>query len=444
MHHSRRRRLAQAVAVLSLAWAGFGLTASEVHAQAWLEDRERTEGPGIRLGDLELHPGIGAEIGYDSNVFYSDSNEQSSAILRVTPHLMLSTLGPQRRGEGEREGNPPSVEFRGGLSASLYHYFATSAKTNVGGDLDLRLIIMPERPFQLTLFENFGRTIRPFTEAGAIDANYGRINNNAGIRADFGTRGQIFKGWLGYAFGVDLYEGASFDFANALDHHITAGTAWKFFPNTAFLYDFDLHFTNYPNEDTTPGRPLLTDQIRLRSRVGLNGAFTTTFSALAMVGYAAGFYSEGSEYDDIVGQLELRFQFTPTSRFALGYDRDFQRSAIGSFYRHDRGYANLQVLFGSVFLLGVEGGVGLYDFGAVAAEDLMPLGTAGYDRSDVRANVKLFAEYRVADWLGFNATGEYTGDFTDFQYDRIVGMTTTIDPAEYSKFEAWFGVRAFY
>ena len=34
-------------------------------AQAWLEDRENTEGPGIKLGEsLVLHLGLGVEGGY--------------------------------------------------------------------------------------------------------------------------------------------------------------------------------------------------------------------------------------------------------------------------------------------------------------------------------------------------------------------------------------------
>ena len=40
----------------------------------WLADRDSTQGPGFRVGDLELHPGIGVEVGYDSNLYYSDDN----------------------------------------------------------------------------------------------------------------------------------------------------------------------------------------------------------------------------------------------------------------------------------------------------------------------------------------------------------------------------------
>ena len=38
-----------------------------VGAQEWLKDRKVGEGPGYQAGDFEIHPGLGAEIGYESN-----------------------------------------------------------------------------------------------------------------------------------------------------------------------------------------------------------------------------------------------------------------------------------------------------------------------------------------------------------------------------------------
>src|ERR1700748_3250638 len=71
---------------------------SVAHAQAWLSDRRFQEGEGWRPGngDVELHPGIGAEVGYDSNWFersnktgYSNSAPnapvEDSGVLKVTP-----------------------------------------------------------------------------------------------------------------------------------------------------------------------------------------------------------------------------------------------------------------------------------------------------------------------------------------------------------------------
>ena len=114
---------------------------SLVEAQAWLDDRARTEGPGFRLGDLELHPGLGVEVGWDSNLYYSDDDAAlppvDTGILRATAHLMVSTRGQQRREEGEAGGAEgaaapqPTIAFRGGLSGSFYYFFADEDRTNM-------------------------------------------------------------------------------------------------------------------------------------------------------------------------------------------------------------------------------------------------------------------------------------------------------------------------
>src|SRR5436190_14311003 len=59
---------------------------STASAQGWLADRRYTEGTGIRAGDLELHPGIGGEIGYDSNWFLR-SHKEGPTIANGAPAL---------------------------------------------------------------------------------------------------------------------------------------------------------------------------------------------------------------------------------------------------------------------------------------------------------------------------------------------------------------------
>jgi len=438
-------------AVLGLAFgspdsvrAQAGFTRGE--APGWLEDRDRTEGRGIRLGQLELHPGIGVEGGYDNNVFFASADPQSSFLLRVTPHLYVSTLSEERRGQDDSEAEPgeqSSVQFRAGLSASYFQYFSSQARSNVGADADVRLTLGAGRPFSFTLFESFGRTVRPFTELGAANRNYARDQNNAGVELGFGTRGNVFRGTLSYDLGYDFFEGDSFQAATSLEHGIGAGWSWRFFPQTAFLYDLDVKLTSYPNESAEG--PLLSGNTRIRTRLGVNGALTQRFSLLAMVGYGVGLYQTGDDYESVVGQLELRFRLSPQVNLSLGYDRDFFRSFIGGFYLRDQGYAEFQLLGGGAFLLGLRGSVSSLSYGAALDASGDPLGAGGTsDRSDVRAAASVFAEYRASDWLGFNATLSYSGLFTDWEDTRTVSDVLFIDPASYDKVELWVGARAFY
>src|SRR5271154_1087685 len=72
----------------------------KAHAQMqpWLGGRRYGEGIGVRVGNLELHPGISGEAGYDSNYFLRAPEESPIAAyrLRVTPSISLETLGAQR------------------------------------------------------------------------------------------------------------------------------------------------------------------------------------------------------------------------------------------------------------------------------------------------------------------------------------------------------------
>lgn len=437
---------------------------SLVEAQAWLDDRTRTEGPGFRLGDFELHPGLGVELGYDSNVFYSDDDARfarvDSAILRATAHLLFSTRGQERRQEGEAGGGAenqqnaplPSVTFRGGLSGSFYHFFADSERTNMEVDASLALGILPGRPFSINIFEDFSRSIRPFSENSSPFASFGRIQNTAGLDLNLATTGEVLKITAGYRFGLDFFEANVFQYGNNFRHTITLNETFRFLPQTAVIHDTALVIQDYWTLDPT-APTLVNDGFLLRTRVGLNGAFTSSFSVLAMVGYAAGFYNSpptaatyDMEYESLVAQLEARWQISQQMRLVFGYDRDFQPSFIGNFYRRDRGYANFQTIIDRVFLIGVSAEVGGYEFGIIVQPDGATPAGSSLTRSDIRVIGSLFAEYRFTDWLGVNGTLRYTGSFTDFQYFVTDPMMPApiLDPAGYHKFEAWLGVRVFY
>src|SRR5258708_33130360 len=95
-------------------------------APQWLKDRRYNEGIGIRSGDLEVHPGIAGEVGYDSNWFQrsTDTNVANgppgapvvpSFVVRVTPSLYLSTISRQRR-EGDGVAANPAAAFCQGIN----------------------------------------------------------------------------------------------------------------------------------------------------------------------------------------------------------------------------------------------------------------------------------------------------------------------------------------
>lgn len=453
--------------MLSGRWLGPGATIATIvglsvaipsltQAQAWMADRQRTQGPGIRLGDFELHPGIGVEIGYDSNLYYSSDDggpttPVDSGILRATAHLNVSTRTEQRAEGGEAGGEaaatPRTITFVGGLSGSFYTFFADLDRTNMEVDANLALGIRPGGPFSLSITEQFGRSIRPFTENFTTTASYARIQNNAGVLANFATTGDVLKISLGYNFNLDFFEDQLFQYGNRFQHVISLRETFRFLPQTAIVHDTTVTVVDYFNESAV-APTLVNDSVAVRSRIGLNGAFTTDFSVLASVGYAAGFYNASGtyavNYESLVAQIEARWKISENSRLVFGYDRDFQSSFVGNYIQRDRGYAAFQTLIDRVFLLGVDASFGYHDFGAIVEPDgVTPVGTT-LEREDLRFIASIFAEYRFTDWLGVNATLRYTGNYTDYVYLPSGTAGTLIDPASFNKFEAWLGVRVFY
>ena len=174
-------------------------------APAWLQDRRYNEGVGIKTGDLELHPGIAGEAGYDSNWFLRSQNNgylnsspsspiQPAAVFRITPSLYLATLGPQRR-EGDLHAEPPSVRFRAGINGT-YREFISAGGTdasapnndvtrqrNLSVGSDARLEIAPERPFGAALLANYVRTVQPNSVTADPNLSF--------VRDDVGAGGEL-------------------------------------------------------------------------------------------------------------------------------------------------------------------------------------------------------------------------------------------------------------
>lgn len=433
----------------------------------WLADRDRTQGPGFRVGDFELHPGIGVEVGYDSNLYYTDDNPApgapwhrvDSGILRVTPHLLFSTLTGDRAG-GEGEGStsqaPPTVTFQGGISAAYYEFFADSNRRNLALDVGLRLTVLPQRPFGFSVYDTFSRQVRPFVENVNPGSGMARDVNNAGLQLNFQTDGGVLQVMAGYDFGLSLYEDGGFAYGNAFDHTMTLQENFRFLPQTALIQDNQVRYHDYLNAASASSPTRLGDSWTIRSRIGLNGAVTNNISITGMIGYAAGFFDTPSggtyvqNYDAPVGQLQLTWNITQGTRLSLGYDRDFQPAVLGNYASRDRGYASFSTTIGGSFLLGVDADAAYVDYGVIASPvgSTTPVGSnpdGSSTRSDVRVTAGIFAEYRFTDWLGINTTLRYMGDFTDWRYNVSVGtMGTILDPAGYNKFEAFLGVRVFY
>ena len=437
------------IAVLSLL-----AVTSRAAAQAWLADRERAEGRGIRLGNFELHPGIGSEVGYDSNVFLSNSdNEQDSMVLRVAPHIYLSTLSGERL-----QGEEPRYTLRFGANGSLRHYFATDAGTDMAVGQDLTFAWNASSIFRLELYDSFSRSIDPFTEPvspavpGGIqeDINYARDQLAAGLRLQLSSPGRLIKFGVGYRIEFDHFEDDRFASNRSRTHTISADDSWEFLPKTALFWNGNIQLHEYTSPFDAIGER--NDATLVNTKIGINGALTQRVGFTVAAGYSAGFFADDNDFENVLAQVELRWKPQENLLWALGYDRETRPSFQGNFANMDRVKTRLQGMFGGVVVLTANADLTFVDYGLDQQFQS--------ERNDVQLLTGLAGEYRIVDWFAITGQLGYLQNFTDFEYrlddpndndpplaggvdDPNGDDDPILDPAEYKRFEAWLGIRAF-
>jgi hypothetical protein len=485
-----KRGLAASTAVLALVLpraAAAQSTFTQPDAPQWLGDRRYNEGIGIREGDVELHPGIAGEAGYDSNWFLRSSNSGyansgpatppiPALTFRVTPSFYVSTLSPQRREGDSAAPEPPSVAFRAGVNATYREFIGLSnspvasqpvndisSQRNVSGAADARLDIAPQRPFGASLYANYARTIQP--NAADADPNQSFNRDDIGVGGEFNVQpGSGTLDWhFGYQFRDTLFEesdGSPYD--NTTNELYTRGR-WRFRPRTALIYDASFRFISYANQAQALAVGLV-NSAPVRARIGINGLVTDRFSLLGLVGWGASFYdttlSAQPQYDSVIGQAELKWFLSASpglaqssdvglalSSIAVGYNRDFANSYLGGYYGLDRGYVKFSYFFAGRALVSIEGGAGAVEYPTMLWGD----GSVRHSAfTDARVDGTFFGEYRLTDSFGINATVRYTANFSSASVlvaEPAAGAATPATAQEFdmswNRLEAFLGVRWF-
>lgn len=426
--------------VPSVAWA---------QTQPWLGDRRYTEGPGIQVGDFELHPGVAAEFGYDSNYFYrSDDEDPIGALrLRITPTFSVSTLGQQRREPGTP---PPWIQFRAGISATYDEFFPVSGgeagqeamkdNRNVGGKVDFNVDFAPGRVVFGSIHGGVTRNIEA-SNIGVQAESFNRVIPEGGAEIGFAPGGGLFDWRFGYNFTGTFFESSSFTNLNHFNHEFTTRGRWRFLPRSALTFDGRFGIINYSEDDATK-----TDSHPMRARVGYNGLITNSFAVLLMGGWGASFYEPKpqEDFDSFIGHAEVKWLITPSpstdpgsatlalSSLAAGFYRDFADSYIGTYEEINRGYVKFSYMFAGRFLLVVDGGVAAVVYPTIENLDVADGFTA------IRVDASVFGEYRFFDFFGVNANVRYDTNITDQTVTNTGGETEEL---QWQRIQAYIGAR---
>lgn len=454
---------------------------SVAHAQAWLGDRRFQEGEGWRpgSGDVELHPGVGAEVGYDSNWFERTNRTnntggfsngaptapvQDAGVLKVTPSISIRTLGPQRK-EGDLNPALPSIAFNGGASLTYEEFILAPAELrdqrNASINANARLDVLPGHPFGFAVYGDYSRAINP--NRGDPNLSFNSDLVGAGLELVAQPGGGTLDARLGYNIHADIFEDSTAQGFNNFQHNIYTKERWKFRPRTALLYDASFQIRDYNNAGAAVDA--LHNSTPFRTRIGLQGLITDRFSFLGMVGYGGSFVLNGQspqikQYDSVIGQAELKFFLTANpsnpeqpsnvsltlSSIAIGYNRDFQNSFLGDYYGSDRGYAKVQYMFAGRVLASLEGGLGAIEYPDIYFPNPATPPVSAF--TDLRADATFFGEYRFSNTFGLNTTIRYTANFSDTSLPGSALPGAGAAPAlpydmNWRRFEAYIGARWF-
>jgi hypothetical protein len=426
--------------IAALAVAIAPLTAS---AQEWVSNPDLSEGIGIRTGNLELHPSVGGEFGYDSNFLRASDREGKveSLKLRVTPSLTLSTLGKERRDSR----TPPDVAVSAGAFASYFELFPLDSadsdlrkRRNVSIGADTKVDIFPARRVGFDLLGAYARIID--AEGNSDDLageGFNRDILRGGAGATWRPGGGLFEWRLGYSATYHKFENARYGLLDNLHHEIGTRGRWRFLPRSALLFNTTYTFVRYTHADTPH-----SDGDAIRSSVGFHGLVTYHLALMGMLGWASSFYQQRAGvisrgFDSLTASAEVRWfiQQRPNleaatvasgiSSVALGYNRSFANSYLGSFYQRDRGYVQFSTFLVGAIAGGLEFGVARVGF---------PDSNSGPAFEQLRIEGHAFAEYRFTDTLAFNAT---------LRYNQVNSPVVAQEDLDYTRWQAYVGLRWF-
>jgi hypothetical protein len=296
---------------------------------------------GIQVSEGVLfHVGAGAEAGYDSNVFYQESNAAvGSPLVRVGMFGDLSNA--TRTGATGRL----AFDVRGGFTYRRYQSdnvdvqkFSNAWMPTAGIGLNTGGGV-----FNFGLADTFARIEDPpYNPTAAIPVPITRYNNQASAEGRWSPGGGRVTATLRFTNMLDIFQG-DYEYASTNSNILMLDAAWKWLPKTAIFLNAQQGYVFYLNNDlATANRKSVS--YPLTAIAGLRGLLTEKTSAILSLGYMNGFYSDGGSTGGFLGSTyaELAFTLRPTmlSRIVAGYRHDFTNSVIASFSYNETAYAS--------------------------------------------------------------------------------------------------------
>jgi hypothetical protein len=296
---------------------------------------------GAKLGEgTLLHASLGADIGYDSNVFYSP-NPVSATVMHITPAADISNAS--------RDGSAPDGMYYN-LGASLVYREYLSGGDAVRSQRAFNptvaglLRFSSRQTLSLSLSDTFARAQDPPYAPDSPVITHDR--NAALLQLKLAPGGGRIQVLLGYTNVIDVYETDAYKSGNNMLNQGTLDLSWRWLPKTALFVQVSQGVVTYLQSNS--GR---FASYPFSATAGLRGLLTQKLALKLAAGYSYGFYAAGgtnpSGFGNVVLNGEVNYSLSMTSQAGLGYLHQFQNSAlVGDFYDMDAVYGALRELVG--------------------------------------------------------------------------------------------------
>lgn len=446
-----------------------GRNASAQTQQPWLADRRYGEGVGVLSGNLELHPGVALEGGYDSNFFQAAGNDPDPRLnepivpvarLRLTPSLSLRTLGPERRAEDGPDAAPPKANFELGTALRIDRLFAlegpegTAADSTLfGGDIGAEVEVGPGEPVGTLIGGSFSRVAHPTNDPSAFGAELDRNRYGGHLDVRWRPGGGILSWSVGYAGSVTQFDNEDYALDRA-EHGFRTLGRYRFLPKTSLLYEGEVGFVSQLHRESRLG-----NAAPISSQLGINGLVTTRLSALVMAGFKAMFFERTDsgaldDFDGVIGRGEVTWYIGAAapgtdgpedrglSRIRLGLHRDVLPGGIGNYYELNRAFLEFTMSALGVVVVTAKGGYSLVIHSTPRDAAGQPLAASGGDVLENRIDAGLYAEYRLLPTVALLGNLEYTASQPD-NYVIVDTRRLLQDNLKYSRVTALLGARWF-
>jgi hypothetical protein len=367
---------------------------------------------GLKLGEEAiLHAALYADLGYDTNVYYSaGSTSKPAAVLHIGPRLEITNA--------ERDGTKPSGTYYDVFAGLDWRKYLTSdgsitqqdaINPSIGGTAEFS----SNQALGFSLGDTFMRSQQaPWSSGPPIT----RDDNMAVAGLRYAPGGGRLRFNLRYTNLIDAYEG-SFSNGSNMGNEIMLDAGWRFLPRTSVYAQVAQGVITYFSSGRVTSYPL-------RTLVGMRGLLTAKLSLNLAAGYSNAFYSSGdtpSGFGNVGIVTEVNYQIDLLSRLGIGYHHDFANSPfVGQFYNMDAIYGAYQQMIASRVVAYLYGRYENRRFGGLA--------TPGESRTDNYLMGGVSVDYMIGHFfligasysLNFNRSSLTTGADAGVDYAKQV------------------------